>query len=1261
MPGQAAHTNRQLFSNHFLEVRLREDDLWEDVAEPAEELRARLRERYRDQRDALRGSNEPQTEDRWVRPVLGTMGWGYEVQPVSKRHGTTQFPDYALFLDQQKADAAASAPDRRTVLKRAATVLEAKRWQRNLDAGDPDEAAHLNQVPSTQIINYLIRAEQPWGILTNGVEWRLYHRDADFADTTYFAVDLPALLGDAPLTVGEKGEEIPAAEAFRYFYLFFRPEAYRVEAEGKRWLDLAKEASVRYARAVEEALKPRAYRAVAALCRGFAAAHDIDPSDLEENPDLAKVVLDNALTLLFRLLFLLYGESRDLLPVRTNAAYRQKSLLQLRERAAAARDSGTSQFPKGRDFWNDLHDLFRIVDGDPAWRAIGIPVYNGGLFDPDEHRWLEDHYVADPHLAEAMDLLSRSEDPETGRMHYVDYGPLDVRNLGSIYEGLLEYELRIAPEDLPAIRERGRTARDPVEAGELYLADEKGERKTTGSYYTPHYVVEYIVDRTLAPLIEDRNPEEILGLEVLDPAMGSGHFLVSATAYLARAATRAVEEEQGGLGDLAQLDPDHLRRLVVERCIFGVDKNPRAVELAKLSLWIATVQKDKPLNFLDHHLKCGDSLLGARIHGLGRLPEAGGKKAAMEAAGQVDAFESAFQAELTGILDSILAIESTASDTLTDVKRKESLYRRAEALIGRFRRVADLWCGTLLGNAIDGDRYARALTALHGYPGEWDEIAEEDWMREAERIAGSHRFFHWDLEFSEVFYEEDGSQKDDAGFDAVIGNPPYVRMEAFKEIKDFLRVVYESYDTRTDLYVYFIERSLELLRDGGEFGMIVSNKFLRAKYGRKIRGLIGREGRVREIVDFGELPVFEEAATMPALFFVVCGEGNGNPRFAQLTSLKFDTLEKEIDRLAFEVDPSSVRGEDWVIVPRDVRRILEKIESYGQALAAHVNGQIYYGIKTGLNDAFFIDNETRERLIAEDPKSAEVIKPLVVGTEIRRYRLERQGLSLLYLPHGTAISRYPAIRRYLAPFKERLEKRATKQAWYELQQPQEAYHAHYESPKILYPIIAMSARFAFDEDKLYPNDKSFCIPSESGYLLAVLNSRLSFFYLEQICSVLGDPAKGGRLELRAQYMERLPVPRIEETTPPDARRELGAWLRSLYFRGLRLDGIEPDLPDDIRKLGERVGALEGVEQVILVGSWARGEAREDSDVDLVVIGLPDGSRAQRRLAIRRHVGEFPRGIDIHVYTPQEARHESSSGASFLGHVLSEGVVLYDGE
>ena len=224
----------------------------------------------------------------------------------------------------------------------------------------------------------------------------------------------------------------------------------------------------------------------------------------------------------------------------------------------------------------------------------------------------------------------------------MDYRDLEIRHLGSIYEGLLEYQLRCAAEPLVIVRQKGKERYEPaagavpdVPAGQVYLVTDKGERKATGSYYTPDYIVQYIVEQTVGPVLAERTArfrkpdgkitdeaglaQAILGINCLDPAMGSGHFLVAAAEYIAGTwwgwgwEPTKDENDKALVSVSAEPELAYWRRRVAQACIYGVDLNPLAVELAKLSLWLATVSKDKPLSFLDHHLRCGNSLIGARV------------------------------------------------------------------------------------------------------------------------------------------------------------------------------------------------------------------------------------------------------------------------------------------------------------------------------------------------------------------------------------------------------------------------------------------------------------------------------------------------------------------------------------------------------------------------------------------------------------------------------------------------------------------------
>ncbi len=1265
----AAYANQQLFSSWYLETRLREDPQWSGVAEEAERVRRGLRAQLDAERAALHAANESQTEQRWIRPVLDALGWGYEVQPRKRSQGSEHVPDYALFATAADARTAASDRDVNLLFKRAIGVLEAKRWERDLDAGG---GAGDTKVPSGQIVNYLVRTQTRWGILTNGTEWRLYYRDADFADSVYFGVSLPALLADEPVSLGASNERISAAEAFRYFYLLFRPNAFDRAAvpEARCWLDVVRRASERYARGVEDELRPRAYRAVTALVRGFARASGAASRDVAADAVRSRDLLDDALTVLFRLLFILYAEARELLPIR-HEGYRRQSLLALRERAAKDRDGHQQLFPAGRNYWNDLRDLFRIINGAPEWRLDGIPVYDGGLFDPAKHPRLDAAYVSDPQLAEAIDLLSRAEDPEDGRLHFVDYTPLNVRHLGSIYEGLLEYVVAHAEKELPVLREHGRVVRDAVRVGDLYLATDRGERHESGSYYTPDYVVQYIVEGTLRPLVDGRTLEEILELRVLDPAMGSGHFLVAATAYLARAAVTAADASSDrasgaivhprlSLGEGAEPTPDHLRRLVVERCIFGVDRNPRAVELAKLSLWLATVQRGKALNFLDHHLKCGDSLLGARVGELASAPrkKGSGKDSRQEARGQYNVFDTAYRVALSRSVGSLQVLELLPSDTAEDIALKDRIFREADALLDRFRDVGDLWMSAWFGNTVTEQQYTAALDALRASDDDWRRLRDEPWFAAArETRATVGPFFHWDVEFGEAFYTDKGELRDNSGFDAVVGNPPYVRMEAFRNIKDFLRHRYRTYETRADLYVYFMERSLELLRDGGEYGVILSNKFLRANYGKPVRKLFASETAIREIVDLGGLPIFPGATVRAAILLARHGRESVTPtRWAEMTRLEPASFQSDVQAAFVELGEGAVGGEEWMLVSPQVGAMLERLSAATVPLGQTVDGQICWGVKTGYNEAFFLDAATRGQLITADPRSAELIRPLVVGEDVRRYHLASRARYLLYIPHGCDISRYPAVLAHLEQHRARLEARATigSHKWYELQQPQEAYSAGFESDKIIYPDIARGVRFCLAAGPLYPTNTCFFIPRGDFFLLSVVNSRVVEFVLSLTSSELEGP-RSSYLRFFTQYMERLPVPRITESTAPRARTDLTHWLTGLYADGLRAAGIDPDIPDAVRALGPVVAALPGVSRVSLVGSWARGTARDDSDVDLLVVRDTSGSHGARRLDVLRHLGATPWPVDPIVVTPGEL--SAAQAGSFLSQLRRNEVVL----
>lgn len=459
------------------------------------------------------------------------------------------------------------------------------------------------------------------------------------------------------------------------------------------------------------------------------------------------------------------------------------------------------------------------------------------------------------------------------------------------------------------------------------------------------------------------------------------------------------------------------------------------------------------------------------------------------------------------------------------MKRKYAEIEQDE-LRKRLVTMANVRTAERFGLEVPSGAYERMAKTLED-DGQWANVERTDWYKSAQTMSDGWDFLHWKLAFPEAFYKETGEELDDAGFDAVVGNPPYVRMEEFKELKSYLEAEYETHSARTDLYVYFMERTIsDLLQPDGEYGVIVSNKFLRANYGAPVRSLLASETHIREIVDFGGLPVFPDATVRSAVLLIRNTTTSGEPPvYAPIDSLEFSTLSSKVDSSGFEVNPEGLQGGDWRLVNRKVSQIMEKVERKGTPLSESLDkGEIGRGIVTGRNAAFFIDDETRQALISQDSNSEELIEPMVRGENIRRYHIRDEQQWMLYMDEGVNIERYPAVEEHLRQYKEELEGRATEQPWYELQQPQGEYVDYFENPKVVYPEIAPEARFAFDEGPLYPNNKCFFLPTDEKAYVPLLNSSLSLFYLSQVLAKLeGGSEDSLYYEFRRQYMKKLPI------------------------------------------------------------------------------------------------------------------------------------------
>ena len=377
--------------------------------------------------------------------------------------------------------------------------------------------------------------------------------------------------------------------------------------------------------------------------------------------------------------------------------------------------------------------------------------------------------------------------------------------------------------------------------------------------------------------------------------------------------------------------------------------------------------------------------------------------------------------------------------------------------------------------------------------------------------------FVWQVEFAEVFQE--------GGFDIVVGNPPYVRQELIIPIKPTLKELFpEVYAGKADLYVYFYKRGTELIRAGGSLVYISSNSFLRAGFSRKLRKFFTDKVYFHRLLDFGSVPVFK-AGVDTCIFLYENKVPDGETFFAATFRDKADIprLPEAFQERAFLMNVSDLSANGWTLTSSAVISLLEKLQQTGTPLEEYVDGGFHMGVKTGYNDAFIINESVRRQLIAADAKSGELIKPVLRGGDLKKWKTESTGHYLIFMRHGIDIDRYPVIKNYLNQYRESLENRASgSYEWYEIQ-ANAAYYLDFDKPKIIYPDTAKSLYACYDTTKSFGLNTVHFIPTNDLSLLAILSSKLFDWYARHKFQSINDPWEGGRLRFFSQYMEKVPI------------------------------------------------------------------------------------------------------------------------------------------
>jgi len=760
--------------------------------------------------------NESQTEDDLIWPILARLGWTASLRQQNlAARGRDDVPDGLLFEDAAAKAGANAFPDEWKRYGVGLAIVESKRWQRPLDRQSGRRGEET--APSTQMLRYLRRVEDlttgklRWGILTNGARWRLYFQGARSVSEQFFELDLAAALA----VPGHDGGLFALSEDRRRHWL--RVFALIFGRDG--FLPSPGETRTFHQRAIDEArfYEERVAGNLSGLVFGTVFPELVKAISAAAPDAPLQEVREAALIVLYRLLFILYAEDRDLLPVR-DGRYDDYSLRQkARNDVALRKDRNDTFSDTAARYWSVLDDLCRIIgSGD---RSIGLPPYNGGLFDRDRTPLLSRVRLGDDVMANVIDALS-FEHTEGGR-NYINYRDLGVQQLGSIYERLLEHEV----------------VRDD---GAIVIRPNVFARKGTGSYYTPDDLVGRIIRETTDPLISARmdafsgkvgeveasrqtearrlgilaglDPaERLLELKICDPAMGSGHFLVSLVDHLADQVIAAMAEaealvtfadyvspliariesirntilrnadERGWTIDPEQLDDRHIvRRMILKRCIYGVDKNPMAVELAKVALWLHTFTVGAPLSFLDHHLRCGDSLFGSWVRGGIDKASAfgaplllhGPMTRAMRAASSMQVIE--------GLTDAEIAEAHRSKDIFDEVRDMTAPLDAFLSLIHAFdwinvRSRDDRAALIAFFDGQFGDPVQIALGTAEVSNGRPEATRFGAMLARARMLVAEERFLNWQVAFPGVWSTWESAERA-GGFDAIIGNPPWDRM-----------------------------------------------------------------------------------------------------------------------------------------------------------------------------------------------------------------------------------------------------------------------------------------------------------------------------------------------------------------------------------------------------------------------------------------------------------------------------------------------------
>jgi hypothetical protein len=899
-----------------------------------------------------------------------------------------------------------------------------------------------------------------------------------------------------------------------------------------------------------------------------------------------------------------------------------------------------------------LSRLFQVIDKGDA--TLNVPVYNGGLFlsEPDEEddspeanaaRFLGGTKVPDRFLARAIDLLARDLDRKRQDLVFIDFKSLGVRQLGSIYEGLLEFRLRIADRKLAIVKEKGRDVykaftdldkKDQERAerqerlkkkGQVYLENDKHERKATGSYYTPDHIVKYIVEHAVGPVVKEKfdamrpklreaqqwhahavtlakqkgeqvgkyeyGPaveqrwgslvDELFNIKILDPAMGSGHFLVEAVdyitdkildflnafpwnpviAHLFRMRETILEEmdDQGITIDPKRLtDVNLLKRHVLKRCIYGVDINPMAVELAKVSLWLDCFTLGAPLSFLDHHLRYGNSLIGVTVEEVDKI-RASTQQLTLSASSDWQGLLQAIQG--------MIEVGGLPDVTSAQVARSRSTYRSALSNLENFKKILNVHTARWFvqpPTAKANGKKTKAKEDPFDYVIKSGDLFEWSHSKKAPLLdvepyrsllsncaaaAKQKHFFHWELEFPEVFYgprvgtTQAIERFQGAGFDAVIGNPPYVRVQELRQFDpttaEFLGVRYRSAVKNFDIYLPFFELGLWITK--GQVSYIAPNKWFATDYGEGLRKLVAEEKALARVIDFEDFQLFPDATNYTCIAALARKQQDA---FAYVDASSGEIGKEE----TIPTKNLSRDGRVWSFARGAEAALLERLLNGSFPVLKDLRDRAFQGLRTSDNDVYVLHatGPSKKGLMPVLSRATgevhqietRLLKPLLSGEDIRAFSLLHRD-QWIFFPYDLSgpepvlfsekqlRGEYPEGWRYLKTCEARLRARERRRMdgpdWWAYIYPKNL--DQFEQPKVMLPGYNDKPSAGLDIEGRFYHVSGYSItlkknaPIDLACLVCLLNSDLLYWFLMKT----GVALQRGFAEFRPQYLDGLPI------------------------------------------------------------------------------------------------------------------------------------------